>query len=82
MAHSRRRGMRRNWKREAIMWRGLANVQHLAITAVARDPLYQCRCGEKPYRDGQMCPQCFCIYAVEQIKQMRANMETRHDGQS
>ena len=56
------------WKDEALYWRGMAYTQMLAISAVANDKLYECRCGDEPYTDGEMCPACFCIYVKWEMK--------------
>ncbi len=72
---------RRNWKREANCWNGLATIQQLAVAAVARDPNYECHCGDEPYTNGEMCPKCFCIYAMEEMKEMRKRFAATAKGE-
>jgi len=48
--------------------RYLAQMQDLALAAIARDPLYECRCGEEPYTDGEPCPKCFACIARQEFK--------------
>lgn len=56
------------WKPEASWWRLHAHVQMLALSAVAKDPNYECQCGTPPYTDGDPCPKCFCLWQLEETR--------------
>lgn len=40
-------------------------VLRMALTAIAKDDDLECRCGVPPYTDGEPCPKCTAIQALD-----------------
>lgn len=43
----------------------VAKSYRLALTAIGRDDALVCRCGHEPYTDGEECPACTALAALE-----------------
>ncbi len=38
---------------------------HQAVRIVAESDDVPCLCSQSPYEDGELCPKCFCIFALD-----------------
>jgi hypothetical protein len=43
----------------------VAGMYRLALVAIAKDEALECRCGDDPYTDGEECPKCTALLALE-----------------